>query len=316
VLKRLLYSPILTQLVVTRKCNLTCGYCNEYDTVSPPVPFEVLKRRIDKIHELGSWEIEFTGGEPMLHPDIYELIAYAKQLGFKKRMMISNAYLFNEKKVRRLNDAGLTHLQISVDGVLPNDVTVKVLKPMRKKLEMVARTASFIVTLSGVIGSSNSEEVLEVIAFAKEHKFRPRVLLIHGPDGQLQISAEALALYRRVKQEIGERFGEAKDYRSRLIAGKSAPFRCRAGSRYLYVDEFGIVRWCSQQRQHFGIPLEDYTTADLKRQFYTKKGCSDHCTVGCARTNSKWDEWRSQPLEPDPAFVPRQDLVQLSSKSS
>ena len=86
-----MYSPFLVQLVVTRKCNLACTYCNEFDQVSEPVPTEVLKRRIDKIRELGAFSVELTGGEPMLHPDIYEIIRYARTKGFVKVMMISNA---------------------------------------------------------------------------------------------------------------------------------------------------------------------------------------------------------------------------------
>ena len=52
-LTRLLYSPFLAQLVVVRRCNLACTYCNEFDKTSEPVPFEVLTQRIDKLKELG-----------------------------------------------------------------------------------------------------------------------------------------------------------------------------------------------------------------------------------------------------------------------
>src|SRR3954464_3616848 len=104
VLNRGLYGPFLAQLVVVRRCNLSCTYCNEFDEESEPVPTEVLKARIDKLKELGTFSLEFTGGEPMLHPEIAELIRYARSKSFHKVMMISNAYLLNEKKVRALND--------------------------------------------------------------------------------------------------------------------------------------------------------------------------------------------------------------------
>src|SRR5262250_1440871 len=66
-LKRLLYSPFLVQLVVTRRCNLSCTYCNEFDDYSDAVPTEDLKRRMRQIKQLGAWAVEFTGGEPMMH---------------------------------------------------------------------------------------------------------------------------------------------------------------------------------------------------------------------------------------------------------
>jgi MoaA/NifB/PqqE/SkfB family radical SAM enzyme len=313
VLNRLLYSPFLVQLVVTRRCNLSCTYCNEFDEVSDPVPTAELKARMDKIRELGAWAVEFTGGEPMLHPEIYELTRYAKGLGFTKVMLISNAYLLNEEKVRKLSEAGLDDLQISIDGVTPNDVTVKVLKPLRKKLDAVIRAATFRVTLNAVIGSAPPEEALEVVSYAQEQGFRPRVCLIHSGDGQLKLPADQVAVYHEIKARLGKRFREAGDYRTRLMNEGSAPFRCRAGSRYLYVDEFGYVRWCSQQREAFGVPLDRYTPEDLRRQFHTRKGCSDHCTVGCVRTCSAYDEWRGQELEPDPALAAAA-LVQISPR--
>jgi MoaA/NifB/PqqE/SkfB family radical SAM enzyme len=307
-----MYSPFLVQLVVTRRCNLSCTYCNEFDDHSEPVPTDELKRRIAKIRELGAWAVEFTGGEPMMHPEIYELTRYAKSLGFTKVMLISNAYLLNEDKIRQLNDAGLDDLQISIDGVLPNDVTIKVLKPLRKKLEAVIRAAKFRVTLNAVIGSAPPEEALEVVSFAQEHSFRPRVCFIHGGDGQMTIGPEQLAVYEQIKTQIGRGFRESGDYRTKLMEEGKAPYKCRAGSRYLYVDEFGYVRWCSQQRAAFGIPLADYGRADLKREFHTKKGCADLCTVGCVRTCSAYDEWRPQGLTPDPKYaVPQEPLVRI-----
>lgn len=299
-LDKLLYAPFLAQLVVTRRCNLDCGYCNEFDKVSKPVQTALLKSRIDKLKALGTLSVEFTGGEPMLHPEIYELIRYARRLKFPLVQMISNAYLFNEDKIRRLNDAGLQKMQISVDGVKPNEVTVKVLKPMRKKLEMVARVAEFEVVLSGVIGSAPIEEVREVIQFARDHGFKPRVLLIHDGDGQLSLQPEELQLYKEVQQDIGMRFVEAGDYRMQLINEGSAPFKCRSGSRYLYIDEFGMVRWCSQQRDAFSKPLGEYSFDDLRRQFHTPKDCNPKCTVGCARTSSTVDRWRAQDLRHAP----------------
>ncbi|MCA9514265.1 MAG: radical SAM protein [Myxococcales bacterium] len=298
-LNRLRFSPFLAQLVVVRRCNLACKYCNEFDTTSQPVPLDELKRRVDKLKELGTFSIEFTGGEPMLHPGIYDLIRYAREKRFHKVMMISNAYLMNEEKVRKLNDAGLEELQISVDGVTPNDITVKVLKPLRKKLEVIAKTAKFKVVLSGVLGAAPAADVLEVAEFAKAHGFRPRVLVLHGEDGQMKLSDEERDMFQRVKSTIGEkRFKEAHDYRERLLNEGAAPFKCRAGSRYLYVDEFGVVHWCSQTREEWGIPLADYDFEQLRTQFKTKKPCTAGCTVGCARTQSAPDEWRPQPLLP------------------
>jgi MoaA/NifB/PqqE/SkfB family radical SAM enzyme len=210
-------------------------------------------------------------------------------------MMISNAFLLSEKRVERLNDVGLQELQISVDGVHPNDVTVKVLKPLRKKLETIARVARFPVVLSGVLGAAPPSEVLEVVRFARDHGFRPRVLVLHDGEGQSKMTAEELAAYKEIRASIGGRFAEAGDYRTGILETGNAVFKCRAGSRYLYVDEHGVVHWCSQTRGPDGIPLEQYGFEDLVRAFETEKSCAPKCTIGCARTQSAPDEWRAQP---------------------
>lgn len=306
---RLLYSPFLVQLVVIRRCNLSCGYCNEYDSTSDPIPYEELCRRIDKIYELGAWSIEFTGGEPLEHPRLVDLVRYARAKGFYQIELISNGYLWNEAMVHALNEAGLDRLQVSVDGVTPNEVTKKVLKPLRKKLETIAAHAKFRVTLNGVIGSAPAGEATQVVAFAKAIGVRARVQLVHDGHGQLALTPEQAQEYADVKRVIGKRFAEAGDYREKLMTAGGAPFRCRAGSRYLYVDEHGMVRWCSQTRDRWGVALDEYSDADLERQFHTQKTCNAACTVGCVRNSSAPDRWRAQPLpEPPP---PPQELVQI-----
>jgi MoaA/NifB/PqqE/SkfB family radical SAM enzyme len=57
------YAPFLAQMVVIRRCNLSCGYCSEYDKFSDPVPAEVLEKRLLKLKELGTFGISLTGGD-------------------------------------------------------------------------------------------------------------------------------------------------------------------------------------------------------------------------------------------------------------
>ena len=57
------YAPVSGQMVVIRRCNLSCGYCSEYDKFSDPVPAEVLEKRLLKLKELGTFGISLTGGD-------------------------------------------------------------------------------------------------------------------------------------------------------------------------------------------------------------------------------------------------------------
>jgi MoaA/NifB/PqqE/SkfB family radical SAM enzyme len=198
--------------------------------------------------------------------------------------------------IESLNRAGLQDMQISIDGVKTNNVTIKVLDSLRRRLALLKEHATFNVVVSGVVGACPPAESFEVIAYAKKMGFRPRVLLIHGPDGQIKLTQEELAVYRRIKQVIESHPFDASKYKDKIIEKGSHPFKCRAGSRYLYVDENGLVSWCSQTRQYFSKALAEYTPADLKEQFYTYKSCQDRCTLGCVRTASNFDNWRGQDM--------------------
>ena len=288
------YGPFLAHIVIIRRCNLSCGYCNEYDDRSPPVPYEVLDRRLQKLRSLRAWMLCMTGGEPTLHPDLVRLVRRATDLGFRRRQIITNGYRITRRLVEELNDAGLSDLQISVDGVKRNSVTVKVLEPLRNRLRTLARGARFRVVVSAVIGSAPAAEALEVIRFARGEGLTPRIILLHDGSGRLQLSAEDRAAYQEVKRMLGSAGRESGDYRQRLLDEGSAPFRCRSGARYLYVDEFGQVHWCSQTIPMFSRDLMTYSLADLKEQFQSVKPCSPGCTVGCARTASSYDAWRAQ----------------------
>jgi MoaA/NifB/PqqE/SkfB family radical SAM enzyme len=288
------FGPFLAHVVVTRRCNLACGYCNEYDAVSSPVAREVLERRLERLRELRTWMVCLTGGEPTLHPDLVPLVRRLAELGFRRRQIITNGYRLREELIEGLNDAGLTDLQISMDGVHRNATTVKVLDSLRGKLELLARAARFRVVVSAVIGSAPPSEALEVVRFTQGLGLTPRIILLHDGSGRLRLPPEELAAFEEVKRLLGRRGRESADYRQLLIEQGAAPFRCRSGSRYLYVDEHGKVHWCSQTMALLSKDLLDYTREDLAREFHAGKPCAAQCTVGCARTASAFDAWRPQ----------------------
>src|SRR5712691_6764307 len=112
--------PLLVQIIPIRRCNIDCGYCNEYDKVSAPVPTDAMLRRIDTLKRLGTSVVAFSGGEPMLHPDLDDLIRHIRGLGMMAGL-ITNGYFLLPKRIEALNAAGLDFLQISIDNVEPDE---------------------------------------------------------------------------------------------------------------------------------------------------------------------------------------------------
>ncbi len=157
------WHPILAHVIPTRRCNLSCGYCNEYDDVSKPVPLEEMLRRVDKLAELGTSIITQSGGEPLLHPQLNQIIARVRHHG-RLAGMITNGYLLTADRIRELNRAGLDHLQISIDNAQPDDMSMKSLKVLDQKLVLLAEHAEFQVNINSVLGSGvkNPDDALTV----------------------------------------------------------------------------------------------------------------------------------------------------------
>src|SRR5579859_6614841 len=127
--------PVEAQLIVTRRCNLSCGYCTEYDKVSPMIPLDILKARIDALHRLRVINISLLGGEPLMHPELPAIVAYANR---KAQVSItSNGFLLTADLIRRLDDAGLANMEVSIDSVLPDRTGYiqKCLKTIRRSEE-------------------------------------------------------------------------------------------------------------------------------------------------------------------------------------
>jgi MoaA/NifB/PqqE/SkfB family radical SAM enzyme len=116
---------------------------------------------------------------------------------------------------------------------------------------------------------------------------------------------------------LGKRsYSRFNDFQHNVARGKEHNWRCRSGSRYLYVCEDGLVHWCSQQRGYPGVPLREYTTEMRHREYFTEKFCAARCTVSCVQQVGILDNWRGpQTLKPMPmAPAPAQpELVQIGS---
>lgn len=298
--------PFLAQMVVTRRCNLACGYCNEYDDVSKPVPTEVLKERLNHLARLGTVVVTLTGGEPLLHPQLDELVAHAVAQGMVCTT-ISNGYAFTRRWIDRLNRAGLTLVQISIDNLEPNEVSEKSLSKIQRRLVQLKQHARFGVNVNAVLGSCSPEATRTLVSEVEKLGFFMTVGLLHDGKGQLDpglAGRELPALYqelrRRSKKSVFHHVGEG--WEDSMIARRDVPFRCRAGARYLYVDEHGSVSYCSQRRSEPAIPLLEYTRRHLREAFETPKGCEASCTLACVRRASALDEWRAQDR---PARPPR-----------
>jgi MoaA/NifB/PqqE/SkfB family radical SAM enzyme len=295
------HQPINAHLIPIRRCNLSCGYCNEYDDYSQPVPTSDVLRRVDRLASLGTGIVTLSGGEPLLHPELDGIIRHIRRHAMIATI-ITNGYLLTRNRIRQLNRTGLDHLQISIDNVLPDDVSKKSLKVLDQKLQWLARYAEFDVTINAVVGAGvrNPEDALVIARRAKALGLSITAGIIHDRQGQLTPFDPE---HRRILEDIvrvGQStfdFASYNRFQKNLSHGQPNAWHCRAGSRYLYICEDGLVHWCSQQRGHPGVPLEIYGQQDLEREYHSVKGCAPFCTVGCVHRVAQLDQLRDRPLD-------------------
>src|SRR5580692_2415756 len=313
--------PILVHVIPMRQCNLACTYCNEYDDFSKPVPLEEMKARLDLLADMGTSIITISGGEPLMHPELDDVIRHIRKRGMIAGL-ITNGFFLNKERIERLNNTGLEHLQISIDNAVPDEVSKKSLKTLDGRLEMLSEWAVFQVNINSVLGSGvkNPEDALKIAHRAVELGFTSTVGIIHDHDGQLKpLGQREQEIFEEI-MTLGKRsYSRFNEFQHNVARGREHDWKCRSGARYLYVCEDGLVHWCSQQRGYPGIPLAEYTTEMRHREYYTAKHCAPMCTVSCVQQVGILDNWRGpQTLKPKPMAPPspQPQLVQIGSTRS
>jgi MoaA/NifB/PqqE/SkfB family radical SAM enzyme len=306
--------PIMAHIIPIRRCNLSCTYCNEYDDFSKPVPLDVMVHRIEQLGRLKTGVITLSGGEPLLHPELDDIIRAIRKNATLSGL-ITNGYLLTADRIKKLNDAGLDHLQISIDNVMPDDVSKKSLKVLDKKLQLLAEHADFHVNINSVLGGgiSTPEDALVVGKRAIDLGFTSTVGIIHDGDGQLRpLAQREREVFMEMKKFEKSHFSRLNYFQDQIANGQPSDWRCRAGARYLYICEDGLVHYCSQQRGFPAKPLEDYTVEDIRREYITQKSCAPLCTVSCVHQISYFDFFRgkqTRSVEP----IPSERLVSIKA---
>src|SRR3954464_447050 len=228
--------PLLAHIIPMRRCNLACTYCNEFDDFSKPVPIEDMYRRIARLGALGTSVVTISGGEPLLHPQLDDIIRRIRANDMVAGL-ITNGYLLVAERIQQLNRAGLEWLQISIDNVNPDEVSKKSLKVLDKKLQLLAGHADFHVNINSVVGGGirDPHDALVVGKRAIELGFTSTVGIIHDGDGQLQpLAAAEREVYLAMRSMEKRSYAQVNYFQDNIANGRENRWRCRAGSRYLY----------------------------------------------------------------------------------
>ena len=280
--------PWVAHLYVTEQCNLDCHYCNEYDNGIPHPSAADLKKWMKHIRDLGVARIGFQGGEPLKHPDIVELVRYAKSIGLSPVSMLTNGFLLTRQLLTELEKAGLDKLQISVDRMTPIASTRKSMKSILPKLDWF-QDSKIKLQVSGVLFNETLDEIGQVIDTCLDRRIPVHARVIHDDLVHNRILRDPTAgepLLRFIeKQEELKRNGEMIHtswnlftYEKKMLRQEPVEWTCIAGYKYFFVSSRGKFWPCSQLRTERHI-LE-ITREDLL-SYNRKKSCQAKCGVYC-----------------------------------
>jgi MoaA/NifB/PqqE/SkfB family radical SAM enzyme len=280
--------PWSAHLYVTEQCNLDCHYCNEYNNSIPHPAVADLKKWMGHIRKLGVLRLGFQGGEPLKHPDIVELVHYAKSLGFGKVTMATNGFLLTRQLLADFEAAGLDGLYISVDRMTPIASTRKSMKSILHKLDWF-KDSKIKLNVSGVLFKETLDEMGQVVDTCLDLGIRVHARAVHDDlvhDRSLRDPNANEPLLRFIEQQeklkrSGEKIHTSWNvlaYQKKMLRHEPVEWTCAAGYKYFFVSSTGKFWLCSQVRTERHI-LE-ITREDLL-SYNEKKSCQAKCGVYC-----------------------------------
>jgi len=262
--------PLSVHLDVTYRCNERCEHCYlEHDGENELTTAEI-RSFLEQFAEAGVFFLTISGGEPLLRRDCFEIIEFARELKFNVKLK-TNAVLVREKEARRLREAGVEQVQVSVYSHKPevHDAITKLPGSLSCTLEGIRlmRAAGLKVTLANVLMRSNAQDYAWVQALAAEtgaqYTLDPTITPMLNGDSSIlgmRVPAQGLrAVFRdaRLVGDVDEFCAPPSPIDNEIREG----IPCSAGHTSCYVSPWGDVYPCVQ----FPLPC-----GNLRRQSFSE----------------------------------------------
>jgi len=283
--------PLQCSLYVTDQCNLDCAYCSEYDNSRPHPKLADLRAWIDKIRDLGTMRIALVGGEPLMHPEIVQVVEHCRAQGLATSLT-TNGFLLTPELIGQLERAGLQVMQISVDRMTPSPITRKSFKTLLPKLAAL-RESSIRVHITGVICGDTLAQSRQVLQEGLRQGFPTEIRLVHAdPTMRYRVDRgereELEQLLEWMLEEKARGTGiHTNDailrYQLSLVRDEPVEWTCAAGYKIFFVSAQGKFWLCSMRPTDQDI-LD--VTADDLRANNCAKPCQPGCGVYCAVSTS------------------------------
>lgn len=282
-------------VAVTRKCNCRCPACNLWEK-DDSMDAEEFISYLDKLYDAGFRLIEFTGGEPLMYPQLFNLVRAARDKGFFVQLM-SNGTLINEKTIKKMKKYGVGLLNISVDHYDNQKASeYRSFKDINKRIEKAveyAKKYDIFTSSTTLLTTLNCGEIEKVIDYINNDlgipfSFCPPEVsenypLGKNPEGTIPSKDTLLKTLNRILEkkrsgaEVVNSTSFIKDFK-RWLKGKEAKYPCRAGQNIAYVDWNLNVFRCFKKGKLGNLQ-------SLQDNFLKEMRC-DECFLQCFREPS------------------------------
>lgn len=155
----------IVYIELTRKCNLHCKHClnNSGNQLEDELEYEDLVNLINDMANSGAQEIRFTGGEPLMNPHVFDLIALANSLGIYTSI-VSNGTLISKQVANKLKEVGLKKAFISLDGSEEKNDKIRGALTYKKALMAISYLQASGVTVEAcsVLMNNNKDDIINL----------------------------------------------------------------------------------------------------------------------------------------------------------
>ncbi|HEX2380285.1 MAG TPA: radical SAM protein [Methyloceanibacter sp.] len=293
--------PGFCQFALNNACNARCGFCGfALDKLQRKdwhyVEREGALEAIDILYRRAVRYLVLTGGEPMLHPDILEIVQRASRLGMKV-LLVTNAGLLKPHRIRELAAAGLSSFIISIDAAdaathernrgLPG--VCERIREANAVIDELGLHSTASVTMSRLVDYDALPDFLKSLGFKAVTfsypltKLDSNFLSFSDSDLVNYSDAELLQAFEQVKA-LKKRFAVVNPTASieemqRYVRGQEQRFPCLGGFQYFYLD-WHLDLWRCHNWDRPMCHIKDFDGSQRVRDGCTK------CMIDCYRDSS------------------------------
>lgn len=307
-------APFYIHLYVTERCNLQCRMCNIWKRKSKEMTMKEIEQCANVLRELKVPNIVVTGGEPLIRPDIVEIIGLLNDYGFSVRLQ-TNGILVTEEKIKSLVKAGLRDITISLDTLDKGKIdwicrSKNLFQKVENALDLAAKYMDGFIVVSTVVSKINISELPAIVKFVNSKgayiSLCPLQLqpddndsdFCFTHDKEIILSKEDLPEIEKSYAEIlkmkkeGYRIISSKEYlKASLNCFRTGNYswRCKAGERFFVIYPDGGFSPCDVFPSLLKIEtgfLKKFRSTEYKESIRLLRKECNGCALACWRDTS------------------------------